>query len=235
MPTLIDHSQRRQYADGDPPSAERGSARCLPRAVLVAGQLTGGVAPGRGGAPQEVGKQFELGLGVPRTDPVQPRAHPRVEPEQLRVAPTHGPNSHRPPIDRRRITLPGDPPATRQPIENPGDRGGMQPSPPGQAGGADRTVQGDQLKAVQINVLEINMHANLMVEQRELVTQRPQRRLHRHRDPPPTPSSTRAGRRYEFHILLISSYLYPGVTVFGGPPTRPVLRDGPPVGAGGPS
>ena len=55
----------------------------------------------------------------------------------------------------------------------------MQRGPLGQRGGADRAVAGDEVEAIQVDVVEPGVRADLVVEQRELDAQRPQRLLDR--------------------------------------------------------
>jgi hypothetical protein len=48
-------------------------------------------------------------------------------------------------------------------VEDAGHRGGVQPGAPGQGGRAERTVTVDQIEAVHVDVLEVNLRADLAV------------------------------------------------------------------------
>jgi hypothetical protein len=44
----------------------------------------------------------------------------------------------------------------------------VQPSAPGQGSRAERTVPGEQIKAVEVHILQLDAGTDLMVEERQL-------------------------------------------------------------------
>jgi len=58
---------------------------------------------------------------------------------------------------------------------------------------AERTVAGDEVEAIEVDVVETGPRADLVVEQRELDAQRPQRLLDRGSQLPPAPRRVRIG------------------------------------------
>src|SRR6266498_2299715 len=139
----------------------------------VAGQLVGGVSSGVGGAAQEVGEQFELGVGVAGAELVHRGVHPRVQADQLGAAVAQRADDDGAAVVR--VALAGDPAAAFEPVEDAGHGGGVQPGASGQGAGAERAVAVDELQAVQVDVFEVSVGADVVVEQRQLHAQLAQR------------------------------------------------------------
>src|SRR6266536_4729884 len=108
----------------------------------VAGQLVGGVSSGVGGAAEEVGEQFELGVGVSGAELVHRGVHPRVQAQQLRVAVASGVDEDGAAVGR--VAAAGDPAAAFEPVEDAGRGGGVQSGASGEGAGAERAVAVDE-------------------------------------------------------------------------------------------
>ncbi len=118
----------------------------------TAGQLVGGGLSRGRGALEEVGEYFELGYPVAGAELVNRGVHPGVEAEQLGVAVPQGPDDDGSAVGR--VALAGDPAAAFEPVEDAGDGGRVQPGPAGEGGGAERAVAGDEVEAVEVDVVE---------------------------------------------------------------------------------
>src|SRR5580692_3458595 len=66
------------------------------------------------------------------------------------------------------VTAAFDTAAAFEPVEDAGHGGGVQPGATGQGARAERTVAPDEVKALQVSVLEIEARADAVVEQRQL-------------------------------------------------------------------
>jgi Pretoxin HINT domain len=158
----------------------------------VAGERIGGIASGAGGALQEVGEQFEFGIGVSGTDRVHGSVHPRVEVEHLRAAVAQRSDDDGAAVGV--VAVAGHPAAGFQPVDDAGHGGRVQPGAAGERAGTERPVPVDQLEAAQVGVLELEMGADLVVEQGQLDAQLAQCVLDRGGRPTPPAAGAGAGR-----------------------------------------
>jgi hypothetical protein len=83
--------------------------------------------------------------------------------------------------------LADNPAAAFQAVEDAGDRRRMQPGAAGERRRAERTAPVQDLQAVQVRVVEVQVRDDLMVEQRELDVQLAQRLLDLRGEPPAAP------------------------------------------------
>jgi hypothetical protein len=90
----------------------------------------------------------------------------------------------------------GHPSAAFEPVDDAGHGGGMQPGASCEGARAERAVPVDEIKAVQIDVLEINARADVMVKQGQLDAQLAQRLLDRGTQPPSAPRRAGVLRYY---------------------------------------
>src|SRR6266511_1714809 len=99
------------------------------------------------------------------------------------------------------VAVAGDPAAALESVQDAGDGRGVQASASGQGAGAERAVAVDEVQAVQVDVIEVEMGADVVIEQRELDAQLAQRLLDRGGQPS---SVSRAGLlrlRYVAHMI----------------------------------
>src|SRR6267142_2731988 len=168
------------------------------------GQLVGRALAHLHRAPEEVGHRAEPGIIIAGADLAHRGVHPGIEARQLRGLLAQGPDHHRPAI--RRVSLADHPAALLQPVEDARDGGRVQRGPLGQRARAQRALSGDQVQAVQVDVVESRAGADLVVEQRELDGQRPQRLLDRGGQAPPIRIRCRSG----IHTICNPYYLTSG-------------------------
>ncbi len=83
-----------------------------------------------------------------------------------------GADDHRATVDR--VALARDPAALFEPVEDARHRRGVQPRPSGERARAERTVTGDQIEAIEVDVLEVNARADTQIEEGQLHAQRAQ-------------------------------------------------------------
>jgi hypothetical protein len=133
---------------------------------------------------QEAGQELELLVVVVGADLVQRGVHAgvdEVEAEDLRAAASGRLDDDAAAVGR--VTAAIDPAAAFEPVQDAGHRGGVQPGAAGQGARAERAVPGDEVKALQVGVLEVEAGADAVVEQRQLGAQLPQRLLDRAAQP----------------------------------------------------
>src|SRR6266487_2249052 len=167
----------------------------------VAGQFVGGVLSGLGGAAQEVGDELELGVGVAGEERIHRGIHPGVQAVQLLAPVGQGADGDGAAIGGVGVAVAGDPAAALESVQDAGDGRGVQASASGQGAGAERAVAVDEVQAVQVDVIEVEMGADVVIEQRELDAQLAQRLLDRGGQPS---SVSRAGLlrlRYVAHMI----------------------------------
>src|SRR5215510_4401989 len=145
--------------------------------------VVGRVPAGGGCAAQKVGEHLKFAGGVSGADLVHRGVHPRVEAEELGVAVAERPDGHRAAVGRVAVTC--HPAAAFEPVEDAGDGGRVQAGAPGERARADRAVTVDQVQAVEVDVVERNARADVVVQQRQLNGQLAQRLPDRCRQPPP--------------------------------------------------
>jgi len=85
------------------------------------------------------------------------------------------------------VAFADDPVAALQAVQDAGDRRGVQAGAFGQGAGAQRAVPVDQVQAVQVDVLQVDTHADVVAEQGQLVVQVAQRVLDRRGQAPVVP------------------------------------------------
>ena len=94
---------------------------------------------------------------------------PAVEAEQLRAPVAADPDDDGAAVVR--VAVAGHPAAAFEAVEDAGHGGGVQPGASGKGAGVERAVPVDELQAVQVDVFELDVGADVMVEQRQLVAQ----------------------------------------------------------------
>jgi hypothetical protein len=112
---------------------------------------------------EEVGEELELVVAVAGAELVHRGVHPRVEAEQLGVAVAQCPDDDGAAVGG--VTLADDPAAALEPVQDAGDGGGVQPGVSCQGAGAEGAVTVDELQAVQVGVVEVDVGADVVVEQ----------------------------------------------------------------------
>ncbi len=115
---------------------------------------------------EEVGDRFQLPLAVFGVDPVHRAVHSRVEAKEIRQAFTSGADDDAATV--RRVALAGDPTSAFEPVEDPGDGGGMQPGQSRECARAHWPFAVDEIEAIDVDVPELEFRADLMVEQGQL-------------------------------------------------------------------
>ena len=90
-----------------------------------------------------------------------------------------------------RVAFAGYPAAAFEPVEDARDGGGVERGAFCQGAWTERTVAGDEVEAIEVDVVEPGARADLVVEQGQLDAQRAQRLLDRRGQPPPTPRRVR--------------------------------------------
>ena len=153
-----------------------------------------GPRPGLGGPAQETGQELQLRLVVLADDLVHGAVHPGIERQHLRDPAPLGPDQDRAPVGR--VTLADDPAAPFQPVQDPGQGGRVQPGPAGQRARAQRPVPADQVEALQVGALELQVPPDLVVEQGQLHAHVAQRRPDLPVQPPAPPGRLLIGRLY---------------------------------------
>jgi hypothetical protein len=118
---------------------------------------------------EKVGEQFEFGIIVSGADLVHRGVHPRVEAQKLRVPVAKDPHYDSAAVGR--VALAGHPAAALKPVEDAGHGSGVQPGASCKSARAERTVAGDEVEAIEVDVLEIEVCADAMVEQGKLDAQ----------------------------------------------------------------
>src|SRR5215471_2257142 len=170
------------------------------------GQCVGRRPPGAGGPAEEVGEHLEFGFGVSGTDLVQRGVHPRVEAQHLGAAVAERPDPHRAAVGLVAVTR--HPAAAFQPVEDAGDGGRVQPGPPGEGARAERAVAADEVKAVEVHVVQVKTPADVVVEQGQLDAQLAQRLLDRRGQPAPVPRGPVVPRFYlGSHVICFPYYM----------------------------
>src|SRR4029453_10069383 len=134
----------------------------------VAGQLVGGGSSGVGGAVEEVGEELKAVVAVAGAELVHRGVHPRVEPEQLGVAVAQCADDDGAAVAGSRSQA-TPPPWSRSRM--PVMVAGVQPGASRQGAGVEGTVAVDELEAVQVGVVEVDVGADVVVEQRQLVAE----------------------------------------------------------------
>src|SRR5438874_12412290 len=79
----------------------------------------------------------------------------------------------------RRFAIASHPAVALEPVENAGHGRGVQLGALRNQARAERTVEGDEIEAIEVDVLQIDFRADLAVERAELVAQLAQRLLDR--------------------------------------------------------
>jgi hypothetical protein len=137
--------------------------------LLVVREFVGCASSGVCGPVEKVGEQFEFVLVVSRIDLVHPAVHSGVEAHEVRVTRAFGADKHGPAVGW--VALAGHPAAAFEPVEDAGDRGGVETGPSREGAGAERAVTIDQVEAIEVDVPQIELGADQMVKQRQLAAQ----------------------------------------------------------------
>src|SRR5262249_36784898 len=160
-----------------------------------------------GGAAQEVGEYLKFCLGVSGADLVERCVHSRVEAKHFGVALAPAAYGDRAAVGGVRVPVAGDPSAAFEPVQDAGQGGGGEPSPPAQGAGAERAVNGDQVEAFQVHVLEVKAAADTVVEQRQLAAQLAHRVPDADRQPPPAAGQFGTLKWYRIHMICFPYYM----------------------------
>jgi hypothetical protein len=112
---------------------------------------------------EEVGEELKLVVAVAGAELVHRGVHPCIEAEQLGVAVAQCADDDGAAVAG--VTLASDPAAAFEPVQDAGDGGGVQPGASRQGAGVEGTVAVDELEAVQVGVVEVDVGADVVVEQ----------------------------------------------------------------------
>src|SRR5215471_14257725 len=136
-------------------------------------ELCAGGAAGVGGAAQEPGDELEVVAGIVGADLRELGVHPGSEPQDVRAAAGYRLEDDAAAVGR--IALAQDPAAALEAVDDAGHGGGVEAGQPGQRARAERAVPVDEIKALQVGALEVEMPADALVEQGQLDAQVAQR------------------------------------------------------------
>jgi hypothetical protein len=154
------------------PLSRKVGSSCISASPSASGELFCGGSAGVGCAAHEAGEELKILVFVVCADLVHRGVHPgvhEVEAEHLR-APAAGRLDHDAAAVRR-VAAAVDPASAFEPVQDAGHGRRVQPGAPRQGARAERAVPGDEVKALQVGVLEIEARADAVVEQGQLGAQ----------------------------------------------------------------
>ena len=145
--------------------------------VLVRGsaciELFHGGPAGVGRAAQEAGDELKFAVLITRADPRHCRVHPGREAEHLRAPAAHRLDDDAAAVGR--VAVARDPAAAFEPVDDAGHGGGVEAGASCQCARAERAVTVDEVKALQVGALEIEVPADAVAEQGQVNAQVAQR------------------------------------------------------------
>jgi tetratricopeptide (TPR) repeat protein len=176
-----------------PGSLHRVAARCV-TPMSATRQVVGCPPPGLRRAPEEVGEQLQLVVLVPRADLVHRAVHPRVQAKDLRAPGAQRPDEDRAAVGRVACAL--DPAGALEPIEDAGHGRWVEPRAARQRARAQRSLPGEDVEAVEVDVPDVEAGTDVVVEHGQLDDQLAQRIPDGRREPTPAPRRLRLLRCY---------------------------------------